>query len=184
MDGIIIQTSRIGKLLNRFAPIVSSKNQKEYFNVYNEIITIFEELSMRLNNEGIEYTIVGDKDAKLYGEAIQFSQVFYNLIINAIYAINKKEIRGIINIEIQVQGEDLIIYFSDNGIGIPKEIQKKIFDPFYSTKRKESEEGGEGLGLYIVWNILKMFNGKISVDPHYTNGARFVIKIRMEEKNV
>lgn len=182
LDGIIIQTSRVGKLLNRFAPIISSKNQKEYFNVYDEIAAIFEELSMRLNNEEIKYSIVGDKDVELYGEAIQFSQVFYNLIINAIYAINKKKINGEINVAIQLDRGDLIIQFSDNGIGIPKEIQKKIFDPFYSTKRKESEEGGEGLGLYIVWNILKVFNGKISVDSHYENGARFIIRIKMEER--
>lgn len=182
LDSIIVQTSRVGKLLNRFAPIVSSKNQKKYFKVYDEIVTIFEELSMRLNSEEIDYSVEGDKDVELYGEAIQFSQVFYNLIINAIYAIDKKEIRGNINVAIRLEGEDLIIYFCDNGIGIPKEIQKKIFDPFYSTKRKESEEGGEGLGLYIVWNILKMFNGKISVDPYYVDGARFVIRIRMEEK--
>lgn len=182
LDAIIVQTSRVGKLLNRFAPIVSSKNQKEYFKIYDEIITIFEELDMRLNSEGIEYSIGGDKKIELYGEAIQFSQVFYNLILNAIYAINKKEVKGKINVIIQLEGEYVIIYFSDNGIGIPKEIQKNIFDPFYSTKRKESEEGGEGLGLYIVWNILKIFNGEISVDPNYADGARFVIKIRMEEK--
>ncbi|MCM1086539.1 MAG: HAMP domain-containing histidine kinase, partial [Muribaculaceae bacterium] len=182
LDGIIIQTSRVGKLLDRFAPIVSSKNQKEYFKVYDAIITIFEELSMRLNNENIEYSVVGDKNAVLYGEVIQFSQVFYNLIINAIYAINKKSVEGKINVAIQFEGGTLIIYFSDNGIGIPAEIQRKIFEPFYSTKRKESEEGGEGLGLYIVWNILKMFNGKISVDPYYTGGARFVIKIKMEDE--
>lgn len=182
LDSIIVQTSRVGKLLNRFAPIVSSKNQKAYFNVYDEIITIFEELNMRLSSENIKYSVVGDKDVELYGEVIQFSQVFYNLIINAIYAINKKEIRGEINVVIQKKEEDLFIYFSDNGIGIPNEIQKKIFDPFYSTKRKENEEGGEGLGLYIVWNILKMFNGKISIDPYYAEGARFIIKIRVEEK--
>lgn len=182
LDSIIVQTSRVGKLLNRFAPIVSSKNQKKNFKVYDEIMTIFEELSMRLNSEKIEYSIEGDKEVELYGEAIQFSQVFYNLIINAIYAINKKDIIGNINVAIQLEGGDLIIYFSDNGIGIPKEIQKKIFEPFYSTKRKESEEEGEGLGLYIVWNILKMFNGEISVDPYYVDGARFVIRVRMEEK--
>lgn len=181
LDGIIGQTNRVGRLLNRFAPIVSGKNQKKYFNVYDEIVTIFEELSMRLKSGNIEYTVEGDKDAGLYGEALQFSQVFYNLIINAIYAINKKQIRGKIRVVIECEDADLRIYFSDNGIGIPKEIHKKIFDPFYSTKRKDREEGGEGLGLYIVWNILKMFNGKISVDPYYGEGARFVIKIRMEE---
>ncbi len=182
LDSIIVQTSRVGKLLNRFAPIVSSKNQKKYFKVYDEITAIFEELSIRLNSEGIEYLIEGDRDVELYGETVQFSQVFYNLIINAIYAVKKKEVKGKINVSVQVERDELIIYFSDNGIGIPKEIQRKIFDPFYSTKRKESGEGGEGLGLYIVWNILKIFNGKISVDPGYKDGARFVIRIRMEEK--
>ncbi|MCI9419080.1 MAG: HAMP domain-containing histidine kinase [Eubacterium sp.] len=182
LDGIIRQTSRVGKLLNRFAPIVSSKNQKEYFKVYDEIKTIFEELSLRLSGEDIKYSVIGNKDVCLYGEVVQFSQVFYNLIINAIYAINKKEDQGKIDVLIQHKGEVLFIFFSDNGIGIPKEIQQKIFDPFYSTKRRECEEGGEGLGLYIVWNILKMFNGKISVDPFYSDGARFVIEIRMEEE--
>ena len=180
LDGIIIQTSRVGKLLDRFAPIVSSKNQKEYFKVYDEIVMIFEELNMRLNNEGIEYSITGDKNVELYGEAIQFSQVFYNLIINSIYAINKKRVKGKIDVSIRFEEDILTICFLDNGTGISKESLKKIFDPFYSTKRKENEEGGEGLGLYIVWNILKMFNGKIYVDPTYIDGAKFVMEIKLE----
>lgn len=181
LDGIIIQTSRVGKLLDRFAPIVSSKNKKEYFKVYDEIVTIFEDLNMRLSNEGIEYSITGDKNVELYGEAIPFSQVFYNLIINSIYAINKKAVTGKIDVNIQVKDDFLTICFIDNGTGISNKNLKKIFDPFYSTKRKESEEGGEGLGLYIVWNILKMFNGKIYIDPAYINGAKFVMKIKLEE---
>lgn len=182
LDGILIQTSRVGKLLDRFAPIVSSKNIKENFCVYDEVTSIFEELEIRLNSEGIKYCVHGEKDARLYGEIIQFSQIFYNLIINSIYAIKKKGVDGLIDVEIQLDDKLLIIKFRDNGIGIPKEIQKKIFDPFYSTKRKEVEEGGEGLGLYIVWNILKMFNGKIYVDEKYLDGAMFIIKIIMEEK--
>ena len=76
----------------------------------------------------------------------------------------------------------LIIRFKDNGIGIPKDKQRKIFEPFYSTKRKDIEEGGEGLGLYIVWNILKMFKGKINVDSEYTDGAMFIMQIEMEDE--
>ena len=118
----------------------------------------------------------------LYGETIQFSQIFYNLIINSIYAIDKKKCDGIIEVEIEKIEQILFIRFWDNGIGIPREIQRKIFDPFYSTKRKEVEEGGEGLGLYIVWNILKMFKGKIFVDSEYADGAKFIMQIVMEEE--
>ena len=61
---------------------------------------------------------------------------------------------------------------------------KKDFNPFFSTKIKE-KRGGEGLGLFIVWNILKIFSGKIYVDEKYNKGARFVIEIDIEEnKNV
>lgn len=182
LDGILIQTDRVGKLLGRFAPIVSSKNVKIMFCVYDEIVSIFEELEIRLNSEGIKYSVSGDRSAKLFGETIQFSQIFYNLIINSIYAINKSGNDGEIDVEIKQEKSLLIIRFRDNGIGIPDEIQRKIFDPFFSTKRKEVEEGGEGLGLYIVWNILKMFNGKIYVDPKYRKGAMFVMEIKKEEK--
>lgn len=184
LDGILLQTGRVGKLLDRFAPIISSKSTKEFFCVYDEISVIFEELKMRLNNEGIKYTIQGNKAIKLYGETLQFSQIFYNLIINSIYAIKKKNIAGEIQVNIKENDKKLIISFVDNGIGIPKDIQRKIFDPFYSTKRKEVEEGGEGLGLYIVWNILKMFRGKIYVDPDYLEGAMFIIEIQMEEEKI
>lgn len=182
LEGILIQTGRVGKLLGRFAPIVSSKNVKESFCVFDEVSSIFDEMSIRLNMEGIRYNIYGSKTATLYGEVIQFSQIFYNLIINSIYAIKRKNIDGKIDIAIQENDENLTIRFCDNGIGVPKDIQRKIFDPFYTTKRKEEEEGGEGLGLYIVWNILKMFNGKIYVDSDYNEGAMFVMDIKKEEK--
>lgn len=44
------------------------------------------------------------------------------------------------------------------------------------------EEGGEGLGLFIVWNILKIFSGKIYVDEQYPYGAGFIIEIGIKEK--
>lgn len=182
-DGILLQTQRVGKLLSRFAPIVSSRNFKEYFNVYDEVCSIFDELRSRLHNDNIVYRIEGDQKLVLYGEKIQFSQIFYNLIINSIYAINKKKIKGRITVDIQKENDCVIIKFYDNGTGIPKENQRKIFNPFFSTKKKEIEEGGEGLGLYIVWNILKMYNGTISVDGEYKNGAMFIMKIKVEEES-
>jgi len=179
-EGILVQTERVGKLLNRFAPITSSRSQKEFFSVKKVIESVFDEMSSRLTNENIKYEIFGDSKVMIYGEVLQFSQVFYNLIINAIYAINKRGSEGKIRVEQYVKNKVLSIRFSDNGIGIKPELQKKIFEPFFSTKKKELEEGGEGLGLFIVWNILKIFNGRIYVDSSYKRGARFIIEINME----
>lgn len=77
----------------------------------------------------------------------------------------------------------IIIEFSDNGPGIPRENIQKIFTPFFTTKDPlVYEDGGQGLGLYIVWNVLKIFNGTIKVDTDYINGAKFIIKINKKEK--
>lgn len=119
---------------------------------------------------------------QIYGEELQFSQVFYNLIINSIYAIKKSGHQGKIDVMIRQMDAYLEIIFTDNGTGIPLERQRKIFEPFYSTKKRETEEGGEGLGLFIVWNILKLFNGRIYVKESYKDGAQFVIEIHREEE--
>ena len=185
LDGILTQTERVGKLLNRFSMIFSSKSEKMYFNVYNAVSTTFDEMGSRLASEGIRFSVNGDRDARIYGEELQFSQVFYNLIINSIYAVKKSGRQGKIDVMIRSRGGYLEITFIDNGTGIPAELQRKIFEPFYSTKKRETEEGGEGLGLFIVWNILKLFNGRIYVEGNYKKGARFVIEIHLEEnKNV
>ena len=153
--------------------------------VYNAVSTTFDEMGSRLANEGIRFSVNGDRDARIYGEELQFSQVFYNLIINSIYAVKKSGRQGKIDVMIRSRGGYLEITFTDNGTGIPAELQRKIFEPFYSTKKRETEEGGEGLGLFIVWNILKLFNGRIYVEGNYKKGARFVIEIHLEEnKNV
>lgn len=182
LDGVLRQTERIGKLLNRFSLIFSSKSEKSYFNVYQAVRTVFDELGSRLANEGIAFTLGGDENIRIYGEELQFSQIFYNLVINSIYAIKKSESQGKIDVTLNKCPGYLEILFTDNGIGIPKELQRKIFEPFFSTKKGETEEGGEGLGLFIVWNILKLFKGKISVDESYDDGARFVIEIQLEEQ--
>lgn len=57
-----------------------------------------------------------------------------------------------------------------------------MFEPFFSTKDPTAGNGGEGLGLFIVWNILKMFNGTIHIDSQCTNGAKFIIKLPLPKE--
>ena len=119
----------------------------------------------------------------MFGDNIKFDQIFYNLIGNAIYAINEKGERGAILVTVSENETEFNITFEDNGIGIAPEYMGKIFDPFFTTKERSSDEngGGEGLGLFIIWNIVRMFDGDIKVYGEYQNGAKFIINILKKE---
>jgi C4-dicarboxylate-specific signal transduction histidine kinase len=94
--------------------------------------------------------------------------------LNAIDAVQDKHPGGGGKVDISVSStaSDLKIVVSDNGPGVPIGDRNKIFDPFFSTKAPGK---GEGLGLFIIWNLLKMIGGKIHIDSLYKQGARFVV---------
>lgn len=173
---ILVQTDRLGVLLARFSPVVSPKNESGVFSIRNCVSQVLSDLETRLQGQNITYQIEGSEEISLSGDQIQFSQVFYNLVLNSMQAIEKN---GHIDIVISTSAHNMItIEFADNGPGIPKENHQKIFEPFFSTKDPTSGNGGEGLGLYIVWNILKMFNGTIQIDKDFNQGTRFLIRIQ------
>ncbi len=177
---ILAQTERIGVMLDRFRPIVSSKSVQESFSVNDCIKQVFIDLSDRLSQRGITCSFREDSEASLFGDRIQFSQIFYNLVLNSMQAILSG---GEINVKISTTKNTIWIFFSDNGSGIPEEYKKKIFEPFFSTKDPTSGNGGEGLGLFVVWNILKMYKGTIQLNHKFKEGAQFIIRIPVEEEN-
>lgn len=184
LENILSQTYRIKKMLVRFSPITSEKNAETNFNVAEEIKSVFQEFSSRLSKENIDWKVEENANFELFGDNIKFDQIFYNLIGNSIYAIKEKGNRGTILVAVSEKEKEYIITFEDNGIGIKQEYLGKIFEPFFTTKEKINDEngGGEGLGLYIIWNIVRMFGGNIKVDKKYKNGAKFIITIIKKEE--
>jgi signal transduction histidine kinase len=98
----------------------------------------------------------------------ELSQVWMNLISNAIHAIKTQ---GVIEISTSEDANYQIISIKDSGSGIPKELQEKIFDPFFTTKKSGE---GSGLGLDIVKKIIEAHNGKIELKS-YEYGTTFTI---------
>ena len=96
----------------------------------------------------------------------KISQVFLNIIINAVPAIKDK---GTITIATEGKDENVLIKITDTGCGISKENIAKIFNPFFTSK------GGTGLGLYVSKNIVENAGGKISVESTPGSGTTFTI---------
>ena len=88
---------------------------------------------------------------QIFGDRVQLQQVVMNLIVNSIEAM--KDVDGIREIAIQSQRaekEQILVSFSDTGIGLPPEIVEQIFDPFFTTKPH-----GTGMGLRISRSIIE-----------------------------
>ncbi|MEW6527251.1 MAG: PAS domain S-box protein [Spirochaetota bacterium] len=142
-----------------------------------------------LRGSGVEFQFIIDDN--LYNVEVdegQISQVIQNIVINAREAMND---HGLLKIYARnVTDEDPIkaiigkdnyirISIEDNGPGIPNENIEKIFDPYYTTKPH-----GTGLGLTVVYSIIKQHGGYIFVDSQPGKGTRFDIYLRATEKNV
>lgn len=103
-----------------------------------------------------------------------FAQIITNLVINSLVHGFKEKKHGTITIEVQKLENDIQIDYHDDGCGIDKSEQKKVFEPFYTTNRGE----GSGLGLHIVYNIItSQLKGTIELVSEKGHGATFKIKL-------
>ncbi len=101
-------------------------------------------------------------------------QVFLNIIKNAVHAMPKG---GTLRIQTETKDKLCIIHFQDSGIGISEDKIDKIFDAYYTTK-----EEGSGLGLMIVYQIIREHGGRIEVSSKPNKGTTFsaILPIRTE----
>ena len=108
-------------------------------------------------------------DASLHitADRNRMKQVFLNLFMNAIEAMPSG---GILSVRTEQSGQELFIKVADTGTGIPKETLRKIFEPFYTTKKQ-----GTGLGLAIVKRIIEENKGRLTVDSEPGKGTTFTL---------
>jgi signal transduction histidine kinase len=181
-DTVLRETERMGGLVKRLAPVTSSRRVMEDFDA---VVRVKEQVSSqraRIDELGVQVEVNAESSILMRADPVRFDQLISNLLLNALDAVAELVGAHSRHIEIalsQVRGHQLRLSFLDNGPGISPENRRKIFEPFFSTKPPGK---GEGLGLFIVWNLLKMQGGSISVDSTYTGGARFIVTLPRESK--
>jgi signal transduction histidine kinase len=104
----------------------------------------------------------------------QLNQVFMNLIVNAIQAIDGE---GRIDVECFREGNWVVVRVRDDGQGIPEEAQSRIFDPGYTTK---GVGVGTGLGLSIAYRIAANHGGSLRVKSEVGKGSEFTLRIPID----
>ncbi len=124
----------------------------------------------------ISFNLNITENCLIKADKTQMLRVFNNLIKNSIQAISDKE-NGIIEVSVNPKDELYIITIIDNGIGIDKSQQTKIFSPYFTTK-----SGGTGLGLAMVKSIIEGIGGKIWFESDLNSGTKFFIQFYKFEK--
>ncbi len=177
IDIIIEETKRLSILTTNILTLNKIDNQN--------IPTLVEDFIM---DEQIRKAILllenkwVDKDIELeiYLENIQYQgnsslmyQVWVNLIDNAIKFSPKG---GKIEIKLYEEQGNIIFSIKDNGIGISKEDQKKIFEKFYKSDKSRNSDGN-GLGLSIVKRIIEIHKGKLILESNIGMGTNIMIKL-------
>ncbi len=129
---------------------------------------------LKLEEKNLNLELISEADLpKINADSFRLEQVFINLIDNAI----KYSEKGTIRIEMMRNDEESVkIVVSDEGIGIPKEHQERIFERFYTVDKSHSRRyGGTGLGLAIVKHIILLHDGNIQVESEEGKGTKFII---------
>ncbi len=114
------------------------------------------------------------EDIILFIDVQKLVEALLNLCINAVQAIPSPPGKVSITAEVDGDGANAIITVSDTGVGIDREHLQKIFDPFFTTK---TAANGTGLGLAVVYGIIKKQKGHIWVDSERGKGTRFTVSL-------
>ncbi|MNJ94738.1 Autoinducer 2 sensor kinase/phosphatase LuxQ [compost metagenome] len=149
------------------------------FNIHSTLRSVFELLQIKAEEKGLTFELEIDPKIPLYqmGDPTRFRQILFNLIGNALKFTTEGEVR----VHMHLSAQDprwLIIEIKDTGIGIPREKQSRIFNPFFqadtSTTRKY---GGTGLGLVISKNLIEIMGGFLELKSLKGRGTTFRVSL-------
>ncbi len=136
--------------------------------VVNHVLSLVNKYTQHRNMR-IEHEVPADLPAVRADES-ELGQVFMNLILNAVDAMDEG---GLLRIQGRVTDDGYVaVSFTDNGQGIPPEHLRRLFEPFFTTKKK-----GAGMGLSISYDLVKQYNGEITVQSQVGQGTTFTVRL-------
>lgn len=150
------------------------------------VLEIVADAASSVSDKAVEIQVAGDQDVFVNLSLKNSIDIFQNLILNAVDAIDQV---GQIKVDVQVdQSTQLVnILVEDNGRGMSQEELARIFEPFYSTKnldqRNKVSMEGNGLGMWNVYNLVKACGGEIDIQSAPGQGTQVMIELPVYESS-
>ncbi|WP_147822455.1 sensor histidine kinase [Salidesulfovibrio onnuriiensis] len=179
IDSIINSVDRCGTITKRllsFARHIDVSYQRIVFKDLADEVLGFLHKEAEYRSITIDKVIPSDLP-EFESDRGKLQQIFLNLVNNAFQAMNNG---GHLRITANRGAEDTLIFtVADDGCGIPESDRKRIFEPFFSTKKTR---GGTGLGLSITYGLVQELGGSMSVESEVGRGTSFTITLPLSRK--
>ena len=170
---LIEQIDNLAHIANEFSNFAKMPRANNEEFIVNVLVESVHDLFKEVKDADVSLTLP-EKAFTVFADRKQLMRVLNNLIKNAVEAIPEDR-DGAIKVSLFEQEIMAIIKVSDNGVGIPEEMKKKVFVPNFTTKNS-----GTGLGLAISKNIIESVNGKIYYETMPNIGTDFYVELPIE----
>lgn len=184
MDGLnIIETEsdRLTQMVEDlldFSRFISGRIilQKDEFDIINTIEMIGKQWTPRAKTNNINFVVdTNNEHIYVIGDENRIKQVLINLLDNAFKFTNEN---GIVRLSVSKEVNQLVLEIEDNGIGIPEEDLPNIVEKFYKGKHSKSHSG---IGLSICDEIIKLHEGKMTIESEFDKGTLIRVFLPLEE---
>jgi signal transduction histidine kinase len=179
LETINQETQRAGEIVRGLLEFSRAQTFSPQFYQLAEIVSKVKQLVASEVPAGISIDTDIPEDLLLYIDVQKMVEALLNLIINAIQAIPTPPGTVLVRAEKDAERKNAVITVSDTGMGIDKEHLSKVFDPFFTTK---DSQNGTGLGLAVVYGIIKKQGGLIRVESTKGKGTRFIITMPLQSE--
>ena len=173
---LVANLHRAGELIQSFKQVAVDRSHAErrQFNLGEATDQIIASLRPVLKRSPITLSVDVPEGLVIDGYPGSYGQILTNLFLNAATHAFADGRAGAITVSARPRGaEDVEIIFADNGAGMTPDVQRQAFDPFFTTRRNE---GGTGLGLHIVYNLVtQQLGGRMVLDSRLGQGTTFRI---------
>lgn len=176
---VAANSTRLGKVLSDFSGYVQGKQNgiKNEINIIDSIKSSIKFALLPYSNLKIDVQEDFECIPSFIADPEELQQVFFNIANNALQAMKEN---GVLKISTRKDREYILIKIKDNGPGMPADILRKVFNPFFTTKMQGV---GTGLGLNITQRLVEKYGGKIEIESREGKGTEVSLYFPLPSEN-
>ncbi|QHT66143.1 PAS domain S-box protein [Rhodocytophaga rosea] len=174
IENRVIKSDQFIHSILSHSKILNSQVQINRVDFQSIILDSFDQLKYMPHSDRLQVHILIQGPAEFWSDVFRIDIILKNFISNAIKYMNLLQQENFVHFNISITQKEGIIEIKDNGLGIDKQYQPKIFDMFFRATEKAD---GSGLGLYIVKQTIERMGGSIHIESEIGQGTTFTITL-------